>query len=90
MLAASEVTIPPQNLPKITPKTKAPFRSALTRHEPGFVIALSPTKLKDLAGITKKVSAIKNVAIAAPAAPGLKAPTRPLGQHDRDSGSKQS
>ena len=79
MLAASGATAPFSNLPRIIPGTKAPFRSALTRHKPCLLIALSLPRPRNLARTTKKVGAIGIVAIAALTAVGLRASPRPLG-----------
>ena len=79
MLAVLEATAPPQNRSSITPGTKAPFYSALTRHETCLLIALSPQRPKDVIRTIRKVGAIKIVAISAPATLGLRAPPRPLG-----------
>ena len=79
MLAVPRAIAPPQNLPKNTPRTKVPFCSALRRHKPYLLII--PSKLRprrDCAGTTRRVGTIEIVAIAAPVAPGLKAPPRLL------------
>ena len=80
MLAAPEATAPPQNLPRITSRTKAPFCSAPKRHEPCLFIFSSKLRFRrNRAGTIKRVGTIIIVAIAASAAPGLKALLQPLG-----------
>ena len=79
MLAAPGATAPPRNLPRITSETKAPFRSAPRRHESCFLIAPILLRPKDLVKTTRKIGAIRIVAIAALAALGLRVPFRPLG-----------
>ena len=69
----------PQNLSRITSGTKAPFYSALPRHKPYLPIALSLPIPKNFAGTTRKVNAIRIVAIAAPAALGFRVLPWPLG-----------
>ena len=79
MFAALKATTPPQNLPRITPGTKAPFCSAPRSHESCLLIVSSELRpWKDRAGTIKRISTIGTVAIAAPAASGLKALLRPL------------
>ena len=79
MLAIPGATPPPQNLSKIISRTKAPFCSAPRRHKPCFFIVLSKLKTqRDRAGTTRKVDIIRIVAIAAPAAPGLRTSLQPL------------
>ena len=79
MLAAPRATALPWNLPRIIPRTKTPFRSTITRHKPCLLITPSLPRLKNLAGTTRKVGAIRIVAIATSVALGLKAPPRSLG-----------
>ena len=79
MLATTRATAPPRNLPEITRGTKVPLRSAHRRHEPCLFIALSSPRPKNLVGTTRKIGTIGIIAIAAPAALGLRAPPRPLG-----------
>ena len=79
MLAAPGAIALPQNLPKITPKAKAPFRSAPKRHKLCLFIALSPPRQRDLIGTTRRVGVIGMIVIIAPAAPYFRAPPRPLG-----------
>ena len=72
MLAIPKATALPQNLPRITPGTKAPFRSAPKRHKPCLFIVLNKLKpWRDRVGTTRKVDTIGIVAIAAPVALGL-------------------
>ena len=78
MLTALRAITPPQNLPKITPKTKASFCSVFPRHKLCLLIAPSSPRPRNLAGTSKRVDVIGIVAIAAPAAPGLKVPPWPL------------
>ena len=79
MLAASEATTLPWNLPKIIPGTKAPFCSAPKRHEAYLLIIPSELKpWRDRARTIRRVGTIEIVAITAPTTPSLKAPPRPL------------
>ena len=79
MFATPSATALPQNLPSITPGTKAPVHSSLTRHKPCFFIAPSPSRLKNLVKTTRKIGAIGIIAITAFAVLGLRAPPRLLG-----------
>ena len=79
MLAVSRATAPPWNLSKNTPGTKVFFCSAPKRHKPCLLIIPSELRpRKDRKKTTRRVGGIKIVTLAAPAAPGLKAPPRPL------------
>ena len=74
MLAVSWATILPQNLAKNTTMTKVFFYSALRRHKPyRFLIPGKMRPWKDRGGTTRRIGGIKMVAIAASAAPGLRA-----------------
>ena len=80
MLAAPEATILPQNLPKIIPRTKTPFCSALKKHEPCLLIVSSELRLRrNRIGTIRRVGIKRIIAIAAPVASSLSGLPRPLG-----------
>ena len=79
MLTAPRASVLLQNLSKNTPGNKVLLRFALKRHKPWLLIIPSELKpRRDCAGTTRKVSAIKIVAIAALVASGLKILPWPL------------
>ena len=80
MFAAPKTTTLPQNLPRTTSGTKTLFRFAPKRHKPCLLIVSSELRSwRDRAGSIRRVGTIKMVAIAASAAPSLRAPPRLLG-----------
>lgn len=79
MLATFGATAPPSKLLKSTLAIEAltDFCSAHKRYELYPFMARSPPRLRGLAKITRRVSVIRIVAIAASATPSLKASFRP-------------
>ena len=80
MLAIPKASALPQNLPRITLRTEAPFRPASRSHKPCFLIVANKLRpWRDRAGTNRRVSTIGIFAIATSTALGLTTLPRPLG-----------